>query len=51
MKTYVVYVIWTESKIVQAETEAEAYKLGQPKPRRDNLSLANWHIQVVEHQD
>lgn len=49
MKTYVVYEIWTRSRVIKAKNDRAAYDKGAPKPRRDKtLNLANWHIQQVK---
>lgn len=46
MPKYVVYEIWTRSRVVDAKNEQDAYNLGEPEPRED-LSLSNWHIQEL----
>jgi len=47
MPKYVVYEVWTKSCVITAKNDSAAYDKGSPKPRKDELSLCNWHIQKV----
>lgn len=45
---FVVYEIWTKSKVVEAETLEAALEQGYPTTHYDDgLSLANWHAVPV----
>ena len=46
MPKFVVYEIWTKSRIVEAATIGQAYDKGEPKARK-GLNLSNWHIQKI----
>lgn len=47
MPKYVVYEIWTRSRVIEAANEAEAYTVGEPEPCED-LNLSNWHVQSLD---
>ena len=47
MPKYVVYEIWTKSRIVEADNESDAYDVGEPQPL-EGFSLSNWHLHPVE---
>lgn len=44
MKTFIVYEVWTRARTIEAVDLPEAYKTGEPVPRKDDLSLCNWHV-------
>ena len=46
MPKYVVYEIWTKSRIVEAKNESDAYDVGEPEPL-EGFSLSNWHVQEI----
>lgn len=46
MPKFVVYTVWTEHKIVEAQDIHEAYEKGEPTEDRRGLTLSNW--QAVE---
>lgn len=52
---YVVYEIWTRSRIIEANNEKEAFNIGLPEASKkqpvDGLSLSNWHLQPVSDED
>lgn len=48
-KRYVIVEVWTGWKVVTAEDEDDAYRIGEPEPR-EGLNLSNWHV-VAEEED
>lgn len=44
---FVVYEVWTRSRIIDADDTHEAYNEGEPVPI-DGLSLCNWHVVPVD---
>jgi len=40
---FVVYEVWTRSRVIEAPDAHSAYELGEPVPEAD-LSLCNWHV-------
>ena len=48
---YVVYEIWTRARVVDAKDDHDAYAKGEPLPRKDDLSLSNWHIKRIETKE
>lgn len=49
MAKYVVYEIWTKSRIVEADSETHAYDVGEPEPV-SGMSLSNWHLHPVDEK-
>ena len=51
MPKFVVYEVWTRSRVVNAKNMSDALRRYPPKPIKmgdgKNLSLCNWHAQVV----
>lgn len=48
MKTFVLYEIWTTSRVVTAESQDDALENGEPVPGGGGeLSLANWYAVEV----
>lgn len=47
MPKFVVYEIWTRSRVVEAKNESDAYDKGEPLPEV-GLSLSNWHVHPVD---
>lgn len=45
---FVVYEVWTRSRIVEAPSEAEAYDKYAPQPPITDLSLCNWHVVPID---
>lgn len=47
---FVVYEVWTRSRVIDVESVSEAYKVGEPVPGSvaPDMSLCNWHIQAVD---
>ena len=48
---YVVYEVWTKSRIIEAESEQDAYDKAEPEPRTaeaGELNLSNWHVVPVD---
>lgn len=43
MPKYVVYEVWTRSRVVDADSQSDAYDKSEP-PARAGLSLCNWHV-------
>ena len=50
MPRFLVYEVWTTSRVVDAEDESTAYAMSEPEPRRD-LSLSNWHAVPLNSGD
>lgn len=48
MKKFVVYEIWTRSRVVEARDAEDAYTRGEPNESRVGLRLSNWHATEVE---
>lgn len=42
--TFVVYEIWTRSRLVDAPNIGEAFLAGHPTEERKGLHLSNWHV-------
>lgn len=49
MSRYVVYEVWTASRIIEAPGRRMAYEQGEPK-RREGLNLSNWHIVKIPEE-
>ncbi len=53
-KLFVVYEVWTRSRLVRAADADHAYEVGDPTVNDDmpnELELCNWHVvQVPDHQ-
>lgn len=47
---YVVYEVWTKSRVIEAEDTTDAFKKGEPLPIED-MSLCNWHVVPVPAED
>ena len=47
MKTFVVYEVWTRSRVVAALSEDDALERHSPAPAAGDLSLANWYAVEV----
>ena len=45
---YVVYEVWTCSRIIDADDDADAYIKGEPDPPRHDMSLCNWHAVCID---
>lgn len=43
LKKFIVYELWTTSRVVEARDVEEAYRKSEPAPRR-GLNLSNWHV-------
>lgn len=42
---YIIYEIWTRSRIVEADSVEDALIKGEPMPMpNSDLSLSNWHV-------
>lgn len=46
MKTFVIYEIWTRSKVVKAVDRDAALEENEPQPV-EGLNLSNWHVDEV----
>lgn len=52
MKQFVVYEVWTRSRLIEAEDEEHAYDVGSPQVNEDGMNLCNWHvIEIPEAQE
>jgi quinol monooxygenase YgiN len=48
-KTFVMYEVWTKSRVVKAKDEYTAYDRFRPKtPEGSGLNLCNWHAVEVK---
>lgn len=43
MPKYVVYEVWTRSRVIDADSESDAYDKGEPAARA-GMNLCNWHV-------
>jgi hypothetical protein len=52
MPKFVVYEIWSRARVVEAENETEAYKVGEPDAPQaaSGWNCGNWHV-VPVHDD
>ena len=47
-KKFVVYEIWTRSRVIEAESFADAYDVAEPEPVDEGWSLSNWHVVAMD---
>lgn len=51
MPRYVVYEVWTKSRIIEAANVHEAYEVGAPEPQGvKDFNLCNWHVVNIEEE-
>lgn len=47
---FVIYEVWTRSRVVEAENEVAALADNEPLSRGDDLSLCNWHAVALPEE-
>lgn len=44
---YLVYEVWTKHRIIEADSQEDAYNKGEPFTPDHNMSLCNWHAVLL----
>ena len=45
MPKFVVYEVWTQARVIEAESFSDAYKVGDPESNKEHgMNLCNWHV-------
>lgn len=51
VRKFVIYEVWTRSKIVSARNYATALAENDPVPPADDLDLCNWHAVEIPQEN
>lgn len=47
MPKFVIYEVWTDARVIEADSYEDALIKGEPEARED-LTLSNWHAKAID---